>query len=99
VTQISSPDGQLRLPSCLDLSATESLANSFGNVRGLALVVVASDVRTIGAQCIQILLSAVATWRKDHLQIRMIDPSPAILDALRILGIPPSELMIKDDCR
>lgn len=87
---------RLHLPECLDISAAAPLAKSFHEIRGAKLVVGAGHVRCVGAQCIQVLLSVVATWKADKISLRIVDPSPAMVEALQLLGIAPTELMIED---
>jgi chemotaxis protein CheX len=96
VRQKSSKPRTLRLPARLDLTATAPLAQSLLDKRGSALVVDAGRVERVGAQCFQVLLAAVATWKADGLPLRIATPSDEFAEAARLLGIAPAELMIED---
>ena len=76
----------LRLPPVLDLSAATPLVEDFLARRGTGLVVDASDVRRLGAVCLQALLAAVAQWRRDGLEFRVIAASDAFNEALALFG-------------
>jgi chemotaxis protein CheX len=86
---------KLRLPEILDLTAAAPLAAALLARRGGGLVVDAGGVRRIGASCVQVLLSAALTWKADAAALRVVDPSPELLDALRLLGVAPAELRIE----
>ncbi len=78
----------LILPGALTLRAASPLATQLMELRGRPLVVDASRVEKVGTQCLQVLLSAHATWARDHLTFGLFQPSTALLEALRTLGIP-----------
>ncbi len=78
----------IELPAALTLCAAAPLATELLEARGRALMVDASKVETVGAQCLQLLLSARATWERDNSILGMVNPSKALLDALDTLGIP-----------
>ncbi|MFM9942568.1 MAG: STAS domain-containing protein [Hyphomicrobiaceae bacterium] len=87
---------RLKLPESLNLNAAAPLAQSLRALRGSPLVVEARHVRSVGAQCIQVLLSAVGTWKADNVAFEITAPSPAMIESLQLLGIAPSELTMKD---
>jgi chemotaxis protein CheX len=87
---------RLQLAECLDFNAAAPLVQSLRAARGRDLIASAGDVRSAGAQCIQVLLSAVATWQADRASFRIVDASPALIASLKTLGIPPAALMIED---
>ena len=85
----------LQLPELLDLSAAGPLAASFVEKRGAALTVDAGGVRRVSTPCVQVLLSAVSTWKADNLALHVVRPSDELTATLRQLGISPADLMIE----
>lgn len=83
----------LALPSILDLKAASPLASEFLARRGEELSVDASQVQRLGGQCLQVLLSAVMTWRADELPFAVVNASPDFIEGLRRLGITPDEFI------
>lgn len=79
----------IRLDSMMDLAAARPLAASLSAVRGNDVVIDASEVRHLGAQCAQVLLSTQATWRVEGHAFEIVTPSPAFADGARILGLAP----------
>jgi chemotaxis protein CheX len=77
----------LLLPEVLDMTAAGSLAQSFLSHRGSELEVDASNVQRLGAQCAQVLLSAVATWRADGKRLALVKPSTEFVECGRLLGV------------
>jgi chemotaxis protein CheX len=86
----------LQLPEILDLSYAAPLAESFLALRGMNLTVDAAGVQRVGAQCMQVILSAVSTWRIDEAEFSIIDPSPEFRDALSLLGVGLAEISIEE---
>jgi chemotaxis protein CheX len=83
----------LRLPSCLDLPAARPLANSLIERRGRPIVIDASAVSQVGAQCIQVLLSAKRSWETDGVPLSIVNCSSRAIDDLRLLGIDSTTLV------
>jgi chemotaxis protein CheX len=83
----------LRLPSCLDLPAARPLANALIERRGRAIVIDASAVSQVGAQCIQVLLSAKRSWEADGVALSIVNCSTRAVDDLRLLGIDSTTLV------
>jgi chemotaxis protein CheX len=83
----------LVLPEVLDLKAAAPLATEILSYRGQTLDVDASQVKRLGAQCLQILLSAMATWRTDEVLLSIRHPSSNFLSGLELLGICPADLV------
>jgi chemotaxis protein CheX len=52
------------------------------------VVIDASQVQYLGAQCLQVLLSAASTWRTERASLRIADRSPGFARGLELLGIP-----------
>jgi chemotaxis protein CheX len=82
----------LRLPPNLDLRAATPLLAEFGGLRGRPLTIDASAVEKIGAQCVQILVSAQQTWARDGVAITLTNPSGAFSSALELLGVPTRKI-------
>lgn len=76
----------IRLPAVLDMQAAAPLAQSFLERRGQAVSVDGTDVQRLGGQCLQVLLSAQASWAADGKEFVIIGQSEAMADALGTLG-------------
>lgn len=81
---------QLKLDSVLDLRAAAPLAEQLGKLRGAKVAVNASDVERVGAQCVQVLLSAKKTWDDAGDSFALTNPSDAFLEGLDVLGLSQS---------
>jgi chemotaxis protein CheX len=81
---------RLTLASTLDVAAAQPLATEVLGARGRPLTVDASRVERLGAQCAQVLLAAQGTWNSDDVQLALVEPSPAFVEALKILGLSES---------
>jgi chemotaxis protein CheX len=77
----------MQLPKVLDLTAAAPLAQSLLSRRGAVLSVDASRVDRVGAQCLQVLLAAAATWKTDGVRFTLVKPSAEFLEGGRLLGI------------
>lgn len=82
-----------RLTEILDIKAALPLAESLLAQRGSELLIDASQVERLGAQSLQILLSAISTWHADGVSIEFVDPSEPFLQGLTLLGINPEEFL------
>ena len=78
---------QLQLPEVLDLTAAAPLAQSLLSRRGSDLTVDASQVRRVGAQCLQVLIAAGATWKADGVSLSIDKPTDEFLMGAELLGI------------
>ena len=87
---------QLQLPQVLDLTAAAPLAQSLLSRRGADLIVDASRVQRVGAQCLQVLLAAAATWKADGARLRLVKPSDAFLEVGRLSGINLDQDITRD---
>ena len=76
----------LVLADCLDLTAAAPLKADLLAARGTPLLLDASSVRRLGAQCVQVLLAGRAAWSGDGLEWRITDPSPEFAEAARLMG-------------
>jgi chemotaxis protein CheX len=86
------PEGALRLPECLDLPAAKPLARALLERRGKPIVLDGSSVRQLGAQCVQVLLSARRTWSADGVALSIVNCAPRMIEDLRLLGIDSTTL-------
>jgi chemotaxis protein CheX len=77
----------LQLPEVLDLKAAAPLLGDLLAMRGRDVSLDASQVRRIGGQCLQVLLSATATWKADAASLEIVNPSPEFAEALELLGV------------
>ncbi len=82
----------LPLPEYLELSAATPLARALLERRGAPIVLDASSVQRLGAQCIQVLLSAKRTWSEDRLPLTIVNCAPRMIEDLQTLGIDPTTL-------
>jgi chemotaxis protein CheX len=82
-----------KLAEVLDLKATVPLAESLLAQRGSELLIDASRVERLGAQSLQILLSAISTWHADGQPIEFIDPSERFIQGIAHLGIDPEHFL------
>jgi chemotaxis protein CheX len=78
----------LQLPEALDLLAATPLAKTLLERRGASIVIDASSVQRVGAQCAQVLLSAASTWTADGHSLAIVNRSPGFVEGLQLLGIP-----------
>ena len=81
------PPSVIALPDALASPKAGPLAAQLLAARGAPLTLGAGSVRKIGAQCVQVLLSAAATWRADGFPLGIETPSPEFEEALRLLGL------------
>jgi methyl-accepting chemotaxis protein len=84
---------RIELPEILDLNAAAPLAVEFLSRRGEAVSVDASRVERIGGQCLQVLLSAVNTWKADAVPLAIVGASSSFTDGLARLGVALAELI------
>ena len=77
----------LALDEVLDLQAARPLADALLARRGDDLDVDCSGVRRLGGLCLQVLLSAVATWAADGRRLAFLNPAPAFVEGLGLLGV------------
>ncbi|BDA82706.1 chemotaxis protein CheX [Aureimonas sp. SA4125] len=84
------------LPAHLDLTAAAPLAERFLAARGEAIAIDASKVERLGGQCLQVLLSAVVTWKADLTPLSIIQPSDGFESGLKLLGLSVDSLIEKE---
>jgi chemotaxis protein CheX len=84
------------LPAVLDITAAGPLASDILLNRGKDVTVDASRVERMGAQCLQVLLSAVATWSHDGMEFEVTGPSPEFVEALETAGLGMDHLSARN---
>jgi chemotaxis protein CheX len=88
----------LQLPEVLDLTTAAPLAQSLLSRRGSDLCIDASAVRRVGAQCLQVLIAAEATWKADGVRLRVEKPTEEFLKGAELLGINLDQDMARPEC-
>ncbi|MCQ8784077.1 STAS domain-containing protein [Mangrovibrevibacter kandeliae] len=86
----------VELPAVLDIKAATPLAEQLSSLRGEAVALDASKVEQVGGLCLQVLLSAVATWKADGQPLELAAPSDAFEDGLKLLGLSVEQLLEKE---
>ena len=77
----------LTLDPVLDLKAATPLTEQLLAHRGTDIIIEAGAVERLGAQSLQVLLSAVATWQGDGHQLQFKQPSGAFIEGLQLFGV------------
>jgi anti-anti-sigma regulatory factor len=82
-------DGEcvLRLPNSLDLPAARPLAAALLERRGRPITIDASAVGQVGAQCVQVLLSAKRTWQADGVSLSIVNCAARMIEDLKLIGL------------
>ncbi|MCR5873858.1 STAS domain-containing protein [Phenylobacterium sp. J426] len=78
------------LAPVLDLNAAAPLAQALTERRGHPLVLDGSAVQRLGGPCLQVLLSAKATWAADGQTLTLAEPSAELTAALALMGAAQS---------
>ncbi|MEQ8305077.1 MAG: STAS domain-containing protein [Hoeflea sp.] len=86
----------LKLPEVLDLNAASRLHEQVLSHKGENLELDASHVNRVGAQCMQILLSAAQSWQADKQSFKVVEASDAYIKTLQLLGISDESLLPKE---
>ena len=82
----------MTLAPVLDITAAAALHAELLARRGAPLGLDASDVRRLGGQCLQLLVSARKTWDADGLALTFTATSPAFDRDLALLGCSIADL-------
>lgn len=78
---------EVTLPEALDLRAAVPLVNSLLSARGGGMRLDGAKVRTVGAQCLQVILSARQTWERDGFPLTIINPTEELQAAFADAGL------------
>lgn len=76
----------ITLPETLDLEAVAPLREAFLTCRGEPITVDGANVKRLGGLCLQVLLSAAATWRTDGQTFALVSPSDDLSEGLLRFG-------------
>ncbi|MET4685129.1 STAS domain-containing protein [Brevundimonas faecalis] len=82
----------ITLPAVLDLRAAAPLRDELLAARGQAAVLDAAAVQRLGGLCLQVLLSALQTWRADGASLTFINVSEDFIAQWAALGAPAEDL-------
>ena len=80
------------LPPVLDSTSASSLASNLIRLRGQPIEISASANSRISTLCIQVLISAAATWKSDGWLFRVSMASASYNLAVEVLGLDQSNL-------
>ncbi len=80
------------LPPVLDITAAAPLVAQLSAARGKDVVLDASKVERMGGQCVQVLLSAAATWAHDSIEMTVSEPSAAFVESLQSMGLEIADI-------
>lgn len=86
----------LTLPAVLDLTAAAALHQTLLSHRGAPLALDAGEVKRLGGQCLQLLLSAGRTWAADGVPIRLGGASDAFERDLALMGLDREALFQRE---
>ncbi len=86
----------IELAENLDLTAATPLTERLLAARGEPIIIDASKVERVGGQCLQVLLSAVVTWKADMMPLEIAEPSEGFENGLRLLGLSVDSLIEKE---
>lgn len=74
------------LGDALDMTAAGPLAQELLSHRGQPISLNAGNVRRLGGQCLQVLISAQTTWAADGQPFEIVEPSPEFAEGLALMG-------------
>ena len=77
----------LSLATVLDLNEATTLHGKLMSLRGSDLVIDASSVERVGAQCVQVLMAAKKIWDEDKLTFRFSKVSDSFNKTMQLIGI------------
>jgi chemotaxis protein CheX len=89
----SSGNHILELPPALDLNAAGPLVEALQKHLGEELVIDGSKVQRMGASCLQVLLAAARTWANDGVSLALDNPTPRLVEDLRLLGFDATNFL------
>jgi chemotaxis protein CheX len=95
MSDIVSPQS-ITLAENLDLKAASALQNELLAQRHGPVLIDGSQVQRLSGLCLQVLLSAKATWAGDGESLSFNNLSPALRDALQLFGaedLPSTEFI------
>ena len=87
----------IALPAVLDLRAAEPLKAQLLAVRGQETALDASAVERLGGLCLQVLLSAIQTWRADGQTLAFVNVSEPMVSQWSAFGASASDLAMQGE--
>ncbi|MBP1853093.1 STAS domain-containing protein [Rhizobium halophytocola] len=91
-----SEQGTFTLAAVLDLNEASNLKANLLSLRGKPLSIDASAVERVGAQCVQVLMSAAQTWEKDGKPFLISKASEAFKMTMQLIGVNVEHLLAKE---
>ncbi|WP_299963221.1 STAS domain-containing protein [uncultured Roseobacter sp.] len=82
----------VKLQPRLDLSAAAALKSTLTDHKGDELVMDLSDVKHLGALCLQVMLAAAKSKVADGISVSVINASDRVIDQLRVMGVTPETI-------
>ncbi len=76
----------------LDVAAASSLLVTLRDHKEPELIIDMSDVKLLGALCLQVLLSAAKTAREEGREFSIIHASDRVIDQMRLMGMTPETI-------
>jgi len=83
----------LKLAEVLDLNEASALKSSLMDLRGSGLEIDASQVKRVGAQCVQVLMAGAYAWNADKKPFTFVKASEAFLKTLQLIGVNADHLL------
>lgn len=77
----------LNLAPVLDLNEATALHGKLMALRGSDLMIDASGVERVGAQCVQVLMAAKKNWDEDKLSFKFSKVSDTFSKTMQLIGI------------
>lgn len=76
----------------LDLAAASDLMTALRSRKEAEVIIDMSDVKHLGALCLQVLLSAAQTAQAEQRRITITNTSDRVLDQMRVMGMTPETI-------
>lgn len=90
---------EIQLPPSLDLRAATPLAEALLSARGAGMRLDASQVQSVGAQCLQVIASARQTWDRDGMPLTIVNPTAALIEAFEVAGLDVHSIVENEQAR
>ncbi len=86
----------LQVPPRLKGSEAPALKSLLADHRGRPVALDFANVSQLGTQCLQVLLSAHATWSVEDTSFEIRNAPDTVRDGLMVCGIQPAQIGIKE---
>jgi anti-anti-sigma regulatory factor len=83
---------QVQLHDRLDYQSVAPLISELSAINDAEVLIDASEIRHLGAQCLQVILSAVKTRSQAGQTTQIVNASDACIDTLELFGFTPETL-------